>query len=121
MEAPCLLPDTVRMAHTGGKWRKTFLREWRKHAGFKLHQAAAELGYEDHTQLSKIERGVSPYNQDIIEAAAQLYDCTAVDILARSPKEQPDLFTMWPRLTEEQKAYAAATLSGIANVPKRPQ
>jgi transcriptional regulator with XRE-family HTH domain len=121
MELQSISPNTVRMQHKGVHRRPTFLREWRHNAGFKLADAAERLGFRDHTQLSKIERGVSKYNQELLENAAELYGCTEVDLLARAPGEKPDIFTIWPRLTAEQKNYAEEMLLGITRVHKRPQ
>lgn len=39
-----------------------------------------------HSQLSKIERGLHPYNQHVLEVAALEYGCTVADILTRTPE-----------------------------------
>lgn len=41
-----------------------------------------------HGQLSKVERGLHPYNQHILEIAALEYRCTVSDILSRPPGPQ---------------------------------
>lgn len=40
-----------------------------------------------HGQLSKIERGLHPYSQNVLEVAALEYGCTVVDILSRPPSD----------------------------------
>lgn len=44
------------------------------------------LGIEQGT-LSKLERGVLPYNQDLLERAALAYGCDPYDILTINPLE----------------------------------
>lgn len=70
--------------------RKTFLREWRKYCRLSQEAAAESL---DLTQgnLSKIERGEVPYNQDFLERAATVYGCTAADLLSVNPMKQEPL------------------------------
>lgn len=52
----------------------------------KLSQekAAERMGIEQGT-LSKIERGVLPYNQDFLELAALAYGCDPEDFLSIDP------------------------------------
>src|ERR1700756_3293186 len=55
--------------------RPTFIRSWRKHRGLTLAQLADRLATElevqiSEGQLSRIERGETPYSQDILEAIA---------------------------------------------------
>lgn len=64
--------------------RKTYLREWRKASNKTLEQVADHL-HMTHGQLSKIERGVQPYNQDLLEALAELYMVDVVDLIYRPP------------------------------------
>src|SRR4051812_20630647 len=63
-----------------------FLRQWRKQAG-KTLEAVAEHLHMSHSQLSRIERGKQPYNQELLEALAELYMCDVVDLLIRDPSD----------------------------------
>jgi hypothetical protein len=38
-----------------------------------------------HGQMSKIERGLHPYNQHILEVAALEYQCSITDLLTKLP------------------------------------
>ena len=76
--------DAVRMAKTARQWRKTYLREWREFRDRSLESAGARMGLT-HGQLSKVERGLHPYNQHILEIAALEYRCTVADLLTRAP------------------------------------
>ena len=65
---------------------KHFLRKWRKHRGFTLEALAALIG-STHATLSRIERGLSPYNEDILEKLAWALKCTPADLLSRDPSQ----------------------------------
>lgn len=66
----------------------TFLRAYRKKAGFNQEKAAARFGI-DRTTLGRIERGEVPYNPPLLKAAARLYGCTRGDLLDRDPNAPP--------------------------------
>ncbi len=96
----------VRMAH---KHKKTFLREWRNHSGKTLVQVG-ELLHMSHSQLSRIERGDQPYNQELLEALAELYMCDPVDLLIRDPSEPSNIWSLWEHASkgDRQKIYSIA-------------
>jgi transcriptional regulator with XRE-family HTH domain len=52
------------------KYRLTFIRQWRKHRGYNLEQLAEMVGIT-HASLSRIERGLQPYGQALLEALAE--------------------------------------------------
>jgi transcriptional regulator with XRE-family HTH domain len=70
------------------KWRKTFLRQWRLYHKISLESASAQMGLT-HGQLSKIERGLHPYNQNVLEVAALEYQCSVTDLLTKLPPRKP--------------------------------
>lgn len=76
----------VRMAQQPRIWRKTYLREWREFRDKSLESVSAQMGLT-HGQLSKIERGLHPYSQHVLEVAALEYGCTVLDLLSRPPGE----------------------------------
>lgn len=96
--------DTLCMAR-----QKTFLREWRKAAG-KTLVAVAEHLHMSHSQLSRIERGGQPYNQELLEALADLYMCDVVDLLIRDPSDPEGMWTLWERAKpgDRQRIVAVA-------------
>jgi transcriptional regulator with XRE-family HTH domain len=75
---------------------RTFLRQWREFLGKKLVPVAEHL-HMSHSQLSRIERGQQPYNQELLEALAELYMCDVVDLLIRDPSEPESMWTLWER------------------------
>jgi transcriptional regulator with XRE-family HTH domain len=78
--------NAVRMAQAPRRWRKTFLRDWREFRGLSLESVSAQMGLT-HGQLSKIERGLHPYSQHVLEVAALEYGCSVPDLLSRAPGE----------------------------------
>lgn len=79
--------DTLCMA-------RHFLRSWRKHRSKTLEQVADHL-HMSHSQLSRIETFKQPYNQELLEALAELYMCDVVDLLVRDPSEAEGIWTIW--------------------------
>lgn len=103
--------DTLCMARN-----KTFMREWRKHQDMTL-EAVAEHLEMSHSQLSRIERGVQPYNQELIEALADLYMCDVVDLLIRDPSEPEGMWTLWERAKEDERKQIRAVASALIGDP----
>lgn len=66
-----------------------FLREWRQ-AHAKTQADIADYLNVEQSTISKIERGILPYNEDFLERLAALYDCSLSDLLTVNPKEPPD-------------------------------
>jgi len=104
-------------AHNPGMMKKprqrTFLREWRKaKPGRTLEQVAAEL-HMSQPQLGRIERGDSPYNQDLLEALAELYGCSVADLLMRDPSEPNAIWTIWDHAKPGEKRLISAAAEAI--------
>ena len=80
-----------------------FLRAWRKHRQKTLEQVAEHL-HMSHSQLSRIETFKQPYNQELLEALADLYMCDVVDLLVRDPSDPEGMWTIWERAKPGQRA-----------------
>lgn len=66
------------------KLRPTYLRAWRLFRGLTQERAAELVGIT-YTTLGKIERGLVPYSQALLEAAASAYNCEPWDLLHVDP------------------------------------
>lgn len=84
-----------------------FLRAWRKYRNRTLEQVADEL-HMSHSQLSRIETFKQPYNQELLEALADLYMCDVVDLLIRDPSDQEAMWTLWKRAKPGDRRRIAA-------------
>ncbi|WP_194919936.1 helix-turn-helix domain-containing protein [Novosphingobium sp. NBM11] len=99
--------------HMVQKRRKTYLREWRKmKPGRTLEQVAAEL-HITQPQLGRIERGEQPYNQDLLEALAEIYGCEPDELIWRDPTKAGLVVDMVKRLDQERQNQIAAFIRAL--------
>jgi transcriptional regulator with XRE-family HTH domain len=120
------MPDNVHEIHIGRKpfcaspslfpksgarhtlcMGRHFLRAWRKHRLKTLEQVAEQL-HMSHSQLSRIERQEQPYNQELLEALAELYRCDVVDLLIRDPSDPEGMWTLWERAKPAERRRIVA-------------
>lgn len=93
--------------------RKTYLREWRKvKPGRTLEQVAEQLGMSQ-PQLGRIERGDRPYNQDLLEALADIYGCEVPDLLMRDPSKPQNIWSLWDQAKPGQRPVILAAMEAI--------
>lgn len=84
-----------------------FLRAWRKHRQKTLEQVAEHL-HMSHSQLSRIETYKQPYNQELLEALAELYMCDVVDLLIRDPLDPEAIWSLMDRAKPAQRQQIRA-------------
>lgn len=84
-----------------------FLRPWRKKSGKTLEQVAEYL-HMSHSQLSRIETFKQPYNQELLEALAELYMCDVVDLLIRDPSDPEGMWTIWEKAKPAERRRIVA-------------
>jgi transcriptional regulator with XRE-family HTH domain len=82
--------------------RPHHLRAWRQYRGKTLVQAAEYL-HMTHASLSKIERGLVPYNQDLLERLAEFYMCDPADLIVRDPTDPINIWSIWEQAKEGDK------------------
>jgi transcriptional regulator with XRE-family HTH domain len=97
--------------------RRNFLREWRRKSNRTLEQVADHL-HMTHGNLSKIERGKVPWNEDLLDALADLYGCEPVDLLIRDPSDPEGIWSIWDNAKPVERrqivAIAEAVVKGRA-------
>lgn len=92
----CWLVSKVRKA-VKPKFRVTYIRDWREYRGLTLkeveHRMEKSPGETLITGVSigRIERGLQPYTQPILEALADALNCTTSDLLEVNPKKQGEV------------------------------
>ena len=83
-----------------------------------IQEAAAErLGITQCT-LSRIETGKLPYNQDFLEQAAKVYNCTAIDLIGRNPFDTSAywaIFETLNKLPKHRQTDAARIIRALAD------
>jgi transcriptional regulator with XRE-family HTH domain len=97
----------------------TYIRQWRKFRGLELQQLA-EMTNMDIGHLSRIERGLRPYNQEQIEAIALALKTTVGALVSRAPQdaEAEELWRIWDELSDETRAVIRAMIAA-ANFAKK--
>lgn len=91
--------------------RRTFLREWRKFCGLSQESACERFAITQGT-LSKIERGDLPYNQDFMEQAAVVYNCTVSALITINPLKADPL----PKALSDLEGSPPEVRRQVANV-----
>lgn len=84
----------VRPRFRQPQYRRTFLREWREYRRRTLEEAA-EAADITHASLSRIERGLQPYSQAILEALAEYYATDVPSLLIRNPADPEGIWSIW--------------------------
>lgn len=79
---------------TEAKFRKIYLREWRKFRRLsqkEVVQQLLEFGdpnlAKTEASLSRLENGLQPYSQQIMEALAEIYQTRVGLLIDRNPLE----------------------------------
>lgn len=69
--------------------KPTYIRAWREKRGHTLDDMVGRLDAigvkATGASLSRIERGIQPYSQDILEAIAQALNVTVADLIENNP------------------------------------
>jgi transcriptional regulator with XRE-family HTH domain len=107
---------------SGAPARPHFLRHWREHRGLSQDQVAGAIGISK-ASVSRVENGITPYTQDVVEAYARLLRCTVADLVSRPPADPEGLWAIWDRLRAEDKPRAIAILRALvdANPGSQPE
>ena len=100
-------------------YRKTYIREWRKHRGLTLEQLAARLdaaGVEGGpSHLSMLERGVRGYTQTTLESIAHALQTDTASLLMRDPGDPDAIWSIW----EQAKPGDRRTIVEVARAIAR--
>jgi len=91
---------------------KNYIRAWREYRRLSLEKVADRVG-TSHSTLSRVERGLQPYNQLLLEAIADALRCEPVDLLIRDPSDPDGIWSIWDALSPPQRRQAIAVISAI--------
>ena len=82
-------------------YRRTHIRQWRKFKGMSLEALAARVGEKTdgftHASLSRIERGLQPYSQPVLEAIADALGTDVASLLMRDPSDPEAIWSVWDK------------------------
>jgi transcriptional regulator with XRE-family HTH domain len=94
--------------------RRHFLRHWREHRGLSQDQVAEAIGISK-ASVSRVENGITPYTQDVLEAYARVLGCTVADLVSRPPSDPEGLWAIWDRLRAEDRRRAVVILRALVD------
>lgn len=99
MYAPTNRVHPVYMAKVTTRFRRrtfrpTFIRHWREHRGLTLEQLADRIG-TTHASLSRIERGLQPYTQPMLEGLAEALQTDPASLIMRNPDDPEGIWSVW--------------------------
>lgn len=98
--------------------RPTFIRQWRNHRGYSLDKLA-DMVPMDKSNLSKVERGILPYNQEMLERLADALSTDPASLLMRDPTRGDAIWTIWERASPGERVQietvAGALVKARAN------
>ncbi|UPT53153.1 hypothetical protein [Synechococcus phage Ssp-JY42] len=123
------LSGEVHPAHMAARHH---LRAWREAANLTLEEVAERVGILGearretgdalnaptsitHASLSRIERGLQPYNQVLLELLAEIYQTDISSLINRDPSDPEGIMSIWDTL----KPVERVQLVEIAKTIKR--
>jgi transcriptional regulator with XRE-family HTH domain len=77
-------------------YKRTFIRQWREDRDKTLEWLAEKIGIT-HASLSRIERGLQPYSQAILEAIAAELSTDVASLLTRDPTDPETIWPIWDK------------------------
>lgn len=101
------------------KFGNHYIKEWRRHRKISLRKLAdrmeSEPGVEliSYASLGRIENGIQPYSEPILEALADALDVPAHHLISRKPDTDAEVVSIFEGLDESQKLQALAVLKAI--------
>lgn len=63
--------------------------------------------------LSRIERGLQPYSQPLLEALAEALGCEPADLLMRNPTDPDGIWSIWDNIAPADRPRAVAVLRAM--------
>lgn len=105
---------------TERKFNKTFIKEWRKFRGLSLRRLADRLeldGPDDtisHTSIQRIENGLQPYSQPILEALSHALDVSVVELISVDPTKEGEVIDLLRLINDNNRDQAIRVLRALA-------
>jgi len=87
---------------TRPRFRLTYIRQWRQSKHMSLDQLADRVPM-DKGNLSKIERGLLPYNQELLEKLADALSTDPASLIIRDPLMPGAIWSIWEKASPGEK------------------
>jgi hypothetical protein len=96
---------------------KHYFREWRAFRELSLAKAVSRMEAEPGgnplitgMSLSRIERGLQPYSEEVVNALADIYRCEPYELFTVNPLKQGDVVDLMRYMRGMQNADAGKAL-----------
>lgn len=99
------------------RYRPTFIRQWRNHRHMSLDQLAERVPM-DKSNLSKVERGILPYNQEMLERLADALMTDPASLLMRDPSNADAIWSIWDRASPGERAQLESVATALISAKK---
>lgn len=97
--------------------RPTFIRQWRQHRGYSLDKLA-DMVPMDKSNLSKVERGFLPYNQEMLERLADALMTDPASLLMRDPTRPNAIWSIWDQASAGERQQIEAIAQALISARK---
>src|SRR5262244_2866458 len=94
------------------RFRRTYIREWRKYRGLTLEKVADRLDMTPG-HISMLERGQRGYTQETLEAVAAALQTDVASLLMRDPSDSEGLWSIWDKAKPAQRRQIVAIVTTI--------
>lgn len=94
------------------RFKPPFIREWRQLRDFSLEYVAANVPM-DKGNLSKVERGLLPYNQEMLERLGDILGTDPGNLVSRDPTKEGKVIDLVQRLDSAQLEQAERVLTAL--------
>ena len=94
--------------------QRHFIRQWRKAKGW-TQERLAEASDVPQYEISRVENGKKPYDEELLERIALAMNVTPADLIMRDPSDPEGLWSIYDQLSDSQRTE----LVEIAQVMKR--
>lgn len=94
------------------RFKPPYIREWRTQQGKSLEFVASNVPM-DKGNLSKVERGLLPYSQEMLERIADILGTEPGNLISRDPTKDGKVIDLVQRLNPAQLEQAQKVLSAM--------
>jgi transcriptional regulator with XRE-family HTH domain len=96
----------------------TYIRAWREKRGYTLDDMVGRLDAIGlritGASLSRIERGIQPYSQDVLEAIATALNVSAADLIENDPDvPEAEIVDLMRHLDDRERKQAESVLKAM--------
>lgn len=112
MEARFGVMQSVGMATQRKQYRRTFIREWRKHRHLTLERLADRVGMTA-SALSMLERGQSGYTQPTLEALADALMTDPASLIMRNPSDDDAIWSIWDSASPAERTRISSVAKAL--------